>query len=286
VLSKVVVVADTHLAAADRLLVENWAAAARWMEVTRPDFVVHLGDISADGLHIAGDLAFARSVFAQSALDIGFVPGNHDIGDHPPAPGMDAEEPFDLARLAEYRALFGPDRWALDLGPWRLIGLNAPLFGTGLAEEAAQAAWLASALAGHAGPLGVFLHKPLFRDAPEEDLAHVRYVPRAARLALLAALAPYDLRFVCAGHTHQVRQSVHAGVEHVWAPSTAFTVPDFRQETIGEKLVGVLSLDLSEDGHRFSHIIPAGMRPYDLMDFEHIYPALAGFLPRPDGEGT
>ena len=278
---KVVLVSDTHLSSKDRLLLENWAATARWIERLQPDLVVHLGDISANGSHEDGELAFAREVFRQSGTDVCFLPGNHDIGDHAagPAPGLDADDPFDPGRLGEFRALFGPDRWTIDLGGWRLIGLDAPLMATGLAEEAAQAAWLATALEGHDGPLGVFLHKPLFRTALEEDDVHTRYVPLAARLPLMAALATKDLRFVAAGHTHQVRQIVSAGVEHVWTPSTAFTVPEFRQETIGEKLVGVMALDLADDGHRFSHVVPAGMKPYSLMDFEHVYPALADIRP-------
>jgi 3',5'-cyclic AMP phosphodiesterase CpdA len=282
----VVLVSDTHLSSKDRLLVENWSATARWIELARPDLVVHLGDITANGAHEDGELVFAREVFRQTGTDVCFLPGNHDIGDHAPGPtpGLDAEHPFDPVRLDEFRALFGPDRWALDLGGWRLIGLNAPLMGTGLPEEAAQSAWLAQALRGHAGPLGVFLHKPLFRDALDEDEVHTRYVPRPARQALMAALAGCELRFVAAGHTHQVRKVVRDGVEHVWAPSTAFTVPDFRQEIIGEKLVGVMTLHLSDAGHSFSHIIPAGMKPHSLMAFEHIYPALAEVRP-PAGQG-
>jgi 3',5'-cyclic AMP phosphodiesterase CpdA len=255
---KIVLVSDTHLSSKDRLLVENWVAAARWIELTRPDLVVHLGDISANGCHEDGELAFAHEIVRQTGADIRFLPGNHDIGDHAsgPGPGLDADDPFDLRRLGEVRALFGPDRWALDLGAWRLIGLDVPVMATGLAEEAAQAAWLEMALDGHDGPLGLFLHKPLFRNELEEDEIHTRYVPLAARQRLIVSLAAKDLRFVAAGHTHQVRQILRDGVEHVWVPSTAFTLPDFQQETIGEKLVGV-------------------MKAHNLMDFEHIYPALA-----------
>jgi len=51
-------------------------------------------------------------------------------------------------------------------------------------------------------------------------------------------------------------------------------VPDFRQEWIGEKCVGVMLLELSADGHGFTHVIPSGLTSYSLMDFPHIYPAL------------
>jgi hypothetical protein len=59
-----------------------------------------------------------------------FLPGNHDIGDNPIAPGAPTKHALDLARLEEYRVLFGPDRWSFHTGAWQVIGVNAQLFGT------------------------------------------------------------------------------------------------------------------------------------------------------------
>jgi hypothetical protein len=85
---------------------------------------------------------------ADLGVPIRFLPGNHDIGDNPIAPGAPTEQPLDLARLEEYRILFGVDRWSLKAGVWRVIGLNAQLFGTATAEEEQQFDWLASELRG------------------------------------------------------------------------------------------------------------------------------------------
>jgi 3',5'-cyclic AMP phosphodiesterase CpdA len=271
---KIALVSDTHFSIHDEMLVANWAAAERWLADLRPDFRIHLGDISANGADSAAELVHARNLIRSDVGKTWFIPGNHDVGDHDAGPGQRTDTPFDLARLSQYRALFGMDRWSIIAQGWQFVGLNVPLMATGLDEEEIQFAWLEQKLDETQMPLGVFLHKPLFRDTVEETTVHTRYVPVPARQRLLDLLRRRDLRFVAAGHTHQVRQTVVEGVDHVWVPSTAFTVPDFRQETIGEKLVGVMLLEIDQDLHRFTHIIPSGMKSYDLMEFEHVYPAL------------
>jgi predicted phosphodiesterase len=271
---KIAIVSDTHFSTTDRLLTGNWDATNSWIAATNPELVIHLGDITANGVHSSKELAHGREILAGCRSEMLFLPGNHDIGDHAAGPGLTTDTVFDEARLAQYRALFGMDRWSIDRNGWQLIGLNAPLLATGLDEESVQYTWLEQALSGHTGPVGVFLHKPLFRDQPSEDIVHTRYVPRVARNRLIDMLRGRDLRFVAAGHTHQVRYTWVDGVEHVWAPSTGFTIPDFRQERIGEKLVGTLLLEIDASNHRFTHIIPAGMIAHDLMQLAHIYPAL------------
>ncbi|MBV9509038.1 MAG: metallophosphoesterase [Caulobacteraceae bacterium] len=271
---RIALVSDTHFDSNDQLLVENWRAVERWLRTTSPDLVVHLGDITAKGSADETELRFARDVLAGSSFAIHAIPGNHDIGDCPTRMGQTPEEPLVPERLADYRRLFGPDRWRIEADGWRLIGLNALLMATGLAEEEAQFEWLAQALAQGDGPVGVFLHKPLFRDHIDEDIVHLRYVAKPARLRLMSILSGHDVRFVAAGHTHQVRRRHQAGIDHVWAPSTAYTVPDFRQEPIGEKRVGVMTLELDASACHFTHLVPSGLTEYSLMDFPHIYPAL------------
>jgi hypothetical protein len=116
------------------------------------------------------------------------------------------------------------------------------------------------------------LHKPLFRDGPADTEAHIRYVPAAPRARLLALLASRDLRFVLSGHAHQSRRLTVDGVEHVWAPSTAFCIPDAVQEPIGVKRVGLLELELTAAGHRFTELAPPGLVAHDLIDHAEVYP--------------
>jgi Calcineurin-like phosphoesterase len=152
-----------------------------------------------------------------------FLPGNHDIGDNPPDPGIPASQPLDLHLLSAYRAGFGADYWSIEADSWWLIGLDAQLLGTSSLAETEQWEWLSARVGGLKGrPMALLLHKPLFRHDPREDEPHIRYVPRASRLRLLELLAPLGLRLVLTGHTHQYVDHVIDGVRHIWLPSTAF----------------------------------------------------------------
>jgi 3',5'-cyclic AMP phosphodiesterase CpdA len=276
---RIALVSDTHLSSRDTLLSDNWAAIEHWLSALQPELVIHLGDITANGVHERAELALAHRLLTRVHSRMYFIPGNHDIGDHPAGPGLQVDDPLEQASLEEYRRTFGPDWWSLRVDGWQLLGLNALVMATQTAEEAKQLAWLEETLRNGTGPLGVFLHKPLFRDSAEEGIVHTRYVPVEARRRLLDMLAKRDLRFVAAGHTHQVRQMSAAGVEHVWVPSTAYTLSDIRQERIGDKVVGVMMLELNGERHHFTHIVPAGMQAYDLKQFAHIYPAIATLPP-------
>jgi len=272
---RIALVSDTHLAARAAVCLDNWRVVRAWIQRARPDLVVHLGDITVDGASDAVELRDAVDAFAGLDVPLRFLPGNHDIGDNPIAPDVPPEHPLDLARLEEYRTLFGPDRWSLHAGDWQLIGLNAQLLGTGTAEEEQQFAWLEHEISLGTGPLGLMLHKPLFRDGPRENEPHIRYVPRTPRDRLLAIVGPRELRFVASGHTHQSRRHVCAGVEHRWVPSTAFCLPDGMQERIGEKEVGLLMLMLDGTRHRFVVARPEGLRRNNILDHPELYPGVA-----------
>jgi 3',5'-cyclic AMP phosphodiesterase CpdA len=270
---KIVFVSDTHLTPRTAAFNDNWAATRMWISGVAPDLVVNLGDITAEGSERAEELSLARPLFDDLGCEVRFVPGNHDIGDNPIAPGRPNKHPLSLDRLAQYRTLFGPDRWTLDRDGWRLVALNAQLFGTDTDEEGRQFDWIDEQVRGHRGPFGLLLHKPLFKEGPADTEAHVRYVPAIPRDRLLRLLAKTDLRFVVSGHAHQSRQIVVDDVEHVWAPSTAFWIPDAMQERIGDKTLGVLTLELMPEGHRFSLERPP-LTPNNLLDFASVYPEL------------
>jgi 3',5'-cyclic AMP phosphodiesterase CpdA len=193
---KIALVSDSHLSPRDTLLTENWHRVVNWLAATRPSLTIHLGDISANGVHAAEELVHARSVFAASGADLLYIPGNHDIGDHAAGPSHTTDDPLDPERLEQFRRIFGPDRWSIGCSEWQLIGLNAPLMAAAHPDEEEQYAWLDQTLRAGRGPLGVFLHKPLFRDHEREDIVHTRYLPQNARSRLLQALRKRDLRYV------------------------------------------------------------------------------------------
>ena len=201
-------------------------------------------------------------------------PANHDIGDIHDIARSPSEPPVDRMRLERHRRALGADRWRLDAEGWTLVGLNALLLGWDDDEAAAQSAWLDDTLAGARGPVALFLHKPLFRNAAEDVERHIRYIPPDPRRRLLQQLAGVDLRLVISGHTHQLRRHRIGPVEHVWAPSCAFYIPDSRQETIGEKVVGAMLLTLAPGGYRLDFVAPQDVGRNSLLDQIDIYPQL------------
>jgi len=264
---RLLLVTDSHLAPGVPPCNANWRAAKDFARAAGADLTLHLGDITLDGTEDPAQHAWALAACADWPTALRFLPGNHDIGDNPPGPGMPAEQPLRLDQLAAYRRDYGSDYWAIDAAPWRLIGLNVQLFASDTPAEAAQWDWLGACLAEARGrPIALLLHKPLYRDDPGDGTAHIRYVPLAQRRRLLALLAGSDLRLVLSGHAHQYLDRVLAGVRHVWLPSTAFIIPDAMQERIGEKRTGLGVLDLSADGFRFALVSPAGMAQHALSD--------------------
>jgi 3',5'-cyclic AMP phosphodiesterase CpdA len=264
---QIAVISDTHLIPTAPLIDANLRAARHWIAAQDIAHTINLGDVCADGVGRPGQFDHARTQLADWPGQLHIVPGNHDIGDNPGA-GPETDQ----TRLNLYRATFGSDWWQFAIDRWTLIGLDAQLLGRGSIDEEAQAAWLIAALADVGGPIGLFLHKPLFRDGPADRSTHHRYVPPDAGAALLAMFAGHDLRFVASGHTHQSRSFHSSGIEHVWVPSTAFVLPDAMQETIGVKEVAITVLTLDEWGHRFARIQPRGMLRHDLTDHGYIYP--------------
>ena len=76
------------------------------------------------------------------------------------------------------------------------------------------------------------------------------------------------------GHTHQLRRHQIGAVEHVWAPSCAFYIPDCHQEMIGEKVVGAMLLTLASGDYRLDFVCPQGVARNSLLDQVDIYPQL------------
>lgn len=271
---RIAVVTDSHLGPEAHAFNDNWRAVRAFVAEEALDLTVHLGDITVDGAKDPADLQHAWAASADWPTPIRFLPGNHDIGDNPPGPGVAASEPLRPARLADYRTIFGSDRWALDAAGWYLIGLNAQLLGTDTGDEAEQWAWLTATLAAAPGrPVVLFLHKPLFQDSPADELPHQRYVPVVARRRLFALLAPVRLGAVVSGHVHQYRDRVVDGVRHLWMPSTAYFLPDEVQDRIGEKVTGIGMIELTPDRLRCHLVCPQGVTRHDALDHP-VYPKL------------
>ena len=261
-------ISDTHLARRMTPLIDNFHRVSEHIDAKRPDLVLNSGDVSFDGPTERDDLEFARTLHDALPVACRYLPGNHDIGDNPTAVGPAPTQPVTEPSLQAYRATFGEDRWRFDAVGWCFIGLNSLIMNTGLVDEAEQFDWLASQLSDTQGkPVALFLHKPLFLNAPDDPelvATSIRYVPMPARTRLIEMLRTVDLRLVGSGHVHQRRDFTFAHTRQIWAPSAGFIVPDSRQEVIGIKEVGLVEYRFQPDSFEVRHVRAPGQIDIDL----------------------
>jgi 3',5'-cyclic AMP phosphodiesterase CpdA len=261
-------ISDTHLTRRHKKLTDNFHRVSDHIDATRPDFVINSGDLAWDAPTNPDDFAFARELHAALPVACRYLPGNHDIGDNPTDVGPAPPHLPTERDLQAFRATFGDDRWCFEAAGWCFIGLNSQVMNTGLACEAEQFDWLASQFAGaKTRPVALFLHKPLFLNAPDDpELAEtaIRYVPIRARRPLLKLLATIDLRLVASGHVHQIRDFTFRHVRHIWAPSAGFIIPDRIQQVIGTKEVGLVEYRFQPDSVEVRHVRAPGQIDVDL----------------------
>ena len=240
-------VSDAHLSPRNALFRENLALVAAWAEENRPDLVVATGDLSLDGADREEDLDLAVGLLRAFPAPLLAVPGNHDVGSHVRTM---PNQPVDAGRLARFRRIAGADWWVRDLPGWRLVGLNTEIMGTGLADEAAQAAFIAEAATGVGERrIAVFQHKPAFVEDPADQTFDYWSVPPFARDALAPLLDHPSLRLVASGHLHLHRAARHHSAALAWAPALSFVVEEALQEGLpGERFCGAMVHRLGADG--------------------------------------
>jgi 3',5'-cyclic AMP phosphodiesterase CpdA len=260
-------ISDTHLARRFPQLTDNFDRVRDYIDAQRPDLVVNSGDLAFDGPNSRDELEFARTLHDALPVACRFLPGNHDIGDNPTHIAPPPSQPVTDQTLQAYRAVFGDDFWRFDAAGWCLIGLNSLALNTGLAREAEQFDWLAAQLASAKGqPVALFLHKPLYLNAPDDPEpveTSFRYVPMPARSRLVEMLGAVDWRLVASGHVHQRRDFTFRNVRHIWAPSAGFFIPDAKQEVIGIKQLGLVEYRFQPDSFEVRHVRPPGMIDVD-----------------------
>ncbi|WP_119418196.1 metallophosphoesterase family protein [Desertibaculum subflavum] len=265
-------ISDTHLSLTKPYFVENFRGIAAALGAARPDLVINTGDVSLDGAGREEDLAAARGFHEALRLRWRAIPGNHDVGDNQEVASGD-HHPVDPNRQESWQRHFGADWWRMDLPGWRLIAVNAQIVGSDLAAADVQHSFVAEAAAG-AGQrqIALFIHKPLCDRALDETTVGGRFLNPAPRARLLAALGPRRPALIASGHTHQYRSSEIGGARHVWAPSTAFVLPDAYQPRYGTKEVGFVEHRLHADGRHDSRFVRVdGVRTLNIADFPGAY---------------
>ena len=231
----------------------------RWFQAPTRPFNSLRRAASASRLTGASAPSAAATALVGLRVRVMALPGNHDVGDEPP--GQDPDQIIDADRLARWDRSFAADRWVLDAGSWRLVGVNAQLFGSGLAREHAQDQWLDEQLSTAGRPIALFLHKPLFVESPTDDVASPACMGPSARARLLDKLNRSDVRLIVSGHLHQHRDRTIGGQRHLWVPAVAFAAA---QAHGGDGRCGVTVLDFSQDSVEVTVERPHGLVSHDL----------------------
>jgi 3',5'-cyclic AMP phosphodiesterase CpdA len=267
---RILQISDTHISAEHTDFAQNGAAIGGLVSELKPDLVINTGDLAMNGCISPVYLELARSWHDTLGADFLAVPGNHDVGD---LASIRADQVLDDARLAQFRSIARADRWIRDIPGWRLIGLNAMLFATGHADEEAQFAWFAEAVATES-KIALFLHKPLFIDHPDEGARGYWTVLPAPRRRLLDLLAGRDLRLVASGHLHIARTLVLDGITHIWSPASSFVCGDSQEDLGGERRIGLVDYTFDADGFSHRFVFPAGAEDLQLDPIlRRIYPS-------------
>ncbi len=167
-MARIVVLSDIHLSPTHGFFWENWCVAREFADAAKADAVIVNGDLAINGPDSDAEIAFAATALGSLRTRAMALPGNHDVGDEPP--GQDPDQIINADRLARWDSSFATDRWVLDAGGWRLVGVNAQLFGSGLVREQSQDQWLDEQLSTAGRPTALFLHKPVFLEGPTDDV--------------------------------------------------------------------------------------------------------------------
>ena len=132
-------------------------------------------------------------------------------------------------------------------------------------------------------PIALFLHKPLFLQAPEdpeEAGTAIRYVPQPVRSRLVEMFGAHDVRLVASGHVHQRRDFTFGHTRHIWAPSTGLIFPERIQAVIGVKEVGLMEYRFQPDSFEVRHVRAAGQVEVALDSHQAVMER-AGIAPSP-----
>jgi 3',5'-cyclic AMP phosphodiesterase CpdA len=201
------VTSDTHLSSRAPDATANWDAVLGHVDRTRPDLVLRVGDLTLDGMNDARELDRARGLLDRLPVPWHAVPGNHDVGDNP-VKGHANEGTITQERQQSWLDTIGPDRWAIHRAGWTLIAVNAQLFGSGLAAEAAQWDWLDEQLESMPAeqPMVLVMHKPLSAQTSNwRPPRHTASSPSRRASGSSVGLDRHTALLEVSGHVHQFR---------------------------------------------------------------------------------
>lgn len=249
---RIMQISDTHLSPRTQRFHENNELMIDVLKAADHELIVHTGDITLDGIRFEEDYPFCREFLGRTGKDIRYIPGNHDVGDNPrlSQPEGVMGSAISPTRLARYERYYGADRWSIDRGNWRLLGINSLRVGSGLDGEQQQYAWIGEQLETLGDRhLALFTHQPLFVDTPESTELTYWIVDPIGRENLRELMEHPQLKLIASGHLHQQRSRSYGNTRLEWCSSIAFTT---REELVpemgGNREVGYLEHEFHDDG--------------------------------------
>ena len=199
------------------------------VNAAKVDLALIAGDLTEHGTpEEMGDL---KTQMKQLKAPAWFVVGNHDIGNKIIPGKVETNSVQSGRRLGRFEMRYGRSYWERELPGLRVIGLNAPLCGTGLPQEKKMWNFLEKKLATPADkPTLVLLHFPPFiknADEPGGDYFNLEPFPRQR---LLSLIRQGGVSAVLSGHRHTQSLSHYNGMLFVTSPPVAFGLPEGKQK--------------------------------------------------------
>jgi 3',5'-cyclic AMP phosphodiesterase CpdA len=253
------IVSDSHLSPQSPGALSNWKAICRYARHTAPNLVLHLGDLTRDGINEATEIDYARRLLDELPSPWLAIPGNHDVPD--PSDKAPYSRTTIESKNDRWRRAIGRDYWRLDLGEWTILGLNTQLLSCSSDSSEDHWRWLEREIVIQTSDraLMIMSHKPIQIDEGIRG-APVRWFVRADVVQRIRAMVgERRISHIMSGHLHQFRVTSQEEV-HVWAPSTWAVFPDRVQRTVGLKVCGAVSVELQDRSvARIEMVEPEGL---------------------------
>nr|WP_158215364.1 metallophosphoesterase [Candidimonas nitroreducens] len=274
------VIADSHIepeptGSSTRNNMRN-AAVVSMLNASKPDFVIHCGDIlhvPAFGPHFDNAAAVSKSIYRPLQMPIYSTPGNQDIGDKPstwmPAPAATPE----CTKL--YEQYYGPAYQGIEHKGCHFVFINSPILNSGHDIERQQREWLESHLRTVQGKR-IFLvtHYPVYL-LDEHEASHYDNIDEPARGWLLDCIDRYGIEGVFSGHVHNFFYNQRKDAHFYILPSTSFVRRDYaelfqiapaEQAEFGRNepaKLGFLLVDVMPAGHHVHYVRSYGVTGAD-----------------------
>jgi len=310
------VIADTHVTEAEAMAVSGFdtdtiklgAARSRYvvdqLNSLKPDFVVHLGDITHP---VPGSPAYEDSaerfheLYRELDPPLYLVAGNHDIGEKAfPEPIGEREMQGTVSddKIAEYESQFQAQYYCFEHQDCLFVIVNGMIVNSGLACEASQRQWLEALLEENQGRrIFMFSHYPPYLSHPHET-CHYDATDEPGRSWLLGLFERYAIEAYYAGHVHNFFFNRHGSTNCYVLPSPSFLRHDYHElfrvepgmkqgRHDGAKL-GYAVVDVHDQGH-LNHAVRTYGRGLEIGEAapvaENPLPLVHGLQPNRHGVG-